>query len=112
VAGPVRRFLEAFLRGSQILADGASLFVPHQANLYMVRQLADALGLKEKLAGRGEKFANTGSSSAALTLADGIEGAGGGASVVPVLMAGFGAGLSAGAAATTLGAYRRGVLEI
>ena len=112
VAGPVRRFLEAFLRDSQILAGGTSLFVPHQANLYMVRQLADALGLKEKLAGSGERFANTGSCSAALTLADGMDGVGGGVSAAPVLMAGFGAGLSAGAAATTLRAYRRGVLEI
>ena len=108
VAGPVRRFLETFLRDSQILAGGTSLFVPHQANLYMVRQLADALGLKEKLAGSGEKFANTGSSSAARTLAEGL-------SISPgatVLMAGFGAGLSAGAAATTLGAYRKGVVTV
>ena len=112
VAGPVRRFLETFRRDSQILAGGTPLFVPHQANLYMVRQLADALGLKERLAGSGEKFANTGSCSAALSLADGLGGIAGGASAVPVLMAGFGAGLSAGAAATTLGAYRRGVLEI
>lgn len=112
VAGPVRRFLETFLRDSQILAGGTSLFVPHQANLYMVRQLADALGLKDRVAGSGARYANTGSSSAALTLADGMDGVGGGVSAAPVLMAGFGAGLSAGAAATTLGAYRRGVLEV
>ncbi len=108
VAGPVRRFLETFLRDSQILAGGAPLFVPHQANLYMVRQLADALGLKDRVAGCGARYANTGSSSAALTLAEELPVLPGGA----VLMAGFGAGLSAGAAATTLGAYRRGVLEI
>ena len=112
VAGPVRRFLETFLRDSQILAGGAPLFVPHQANLYMVRQLADALGLKDRVAGSGARYANTGSSSAALTLAGGMDDVIGGASAVPVLMAGFGAGLSAGAAATTLGAYRRGVVEI
>jgi len=112
VAGPVRRFLETFRRGSQILAGGAPLFVPHQANLYMVRQLADALGLKDRVAGCGARYANTGSSSAALTLAGGMDDIIGGASAVPVLMAGFGAGLSAGAAATTLGAYRRGVVEI
>jgi len=116
VAGPVRRFLEAFLRGSQILAGTAPLFVPHQANMYMVRQLADALGLKEKLAGSGEKFANTGSSSAALTLAalNSQSAVAEATADKPstLLLAGFGAGLSAGAAATTLGAYRRGVLEI
>ena len=112
VAGPVRRFLETFLRGSQILAGGAPLFVPHQANLYMVRQLADALGLKDRVAGCGARYANTGSSSAALTLAGGMDDVIGGASAAPVLMAGFGAGLSAGVAATTLGTYRRGVVEI
>jgi hypothetical protein len=31
---------------------------------------------------------------------------------VPVLLAGFGAGLSAAAAATTMGAYRKGVVEV
>ena len=104
----MRRFLEMFLRNSQILAGGASRFIPHQANLYMVRQLADALGLKDRVAGCGARYANTGSSSAALTLAEELPMPPGGA----VLMAGFGAGLSAGAAATTLGAYRRGVVEI
>ena len=106
VAGSVRRFLETFLRGSQILAGGVPLFVPHQANLYMVRQLADALGLKDRVAGCGAHYANTGSSSAALTLAT-LD-----SQPSNLLLAGFGAGLSAGAAATTLGAYRRGVVEI
>ena len=116
VAGPVRRFLEAFLRGSQILAGGMPLFVPHQANLYMVRQLADALGLKDRVAGCGDRYANTGSSSAALTLAT-LNPQSAFAEAMAdkpstLLLAGFGAGLSAGAAATTLGAYRRGVVEI
>ena len=112
VAGPVRRFLESFIRDSTILGGDAAqrfAFVPHQANMYMVRQLADALGVKDRLAGSGEKFANTGSCSAALTLADGIGLADAG---LPVLMAGFGAGLSAGAAATVPGPYRKGVVEL
>ena len=72
--------------------------------MYMVRQLAEAIGLKDRVVGCGDRFANTGSSSAALSLAAcGAQG--------PALMAGFGAGLSAGAAATVLGGYRKGVVE-
>ena len=105
VAGPVRRFLEGFMRESGVLAGVEPTFVPHQANMYMVRQLADALGLKDRLAGCGGLYANTGSCSAALTLAAG------GVEPSPVLLAGFGAGLSAGAAATEIGAFRKGVVE-
>ena len=108
VAGPVRRFLADFLRSSAVLAGQSPLFVPHQANLYMVRQLADALGLKDRVVGSGGKYANTGSCSAALSLADHPSSR----TSSPLLLAGFGAGLSAGAAATTLGAYRKGVVEI
>ena len=108
VAGPVRRFLADFLQSSAVLAGQTPLFVPHQANLYMVRQLADALGLKARVVGSGGKYANTGSCSAALSLADHPSPL----TSSPLLLAGFGAGLSAGAAATTLGAYRKGVVEI
>ena len=110
VAGPARRFLADFLQSSSVLAGQTPTFVPHQANLYMVRQLAEALGLTGHVIGSGEKYANTGSCSAALTLA---------ALSSPLisspshlLIAGFGAGLSAGAAATTLGAYRKGVVDV
>ena len=105
VAGPVRRFLDAFIKNSSVLAGREVAFIPHQANMYMVRQLADALGLKGRVVGSGERYANTGSCSAALSLA--AEDAQG-----VVLIAGFGAGLSAGAAATTLCAYRKGVVEV
>ena len=108
VAGPVRRFLADFLRSSAVLAGQTPLFVPHQANLYMVRQLADALGLKDRVVGSGGKYANTGSCSAALSLADHPSSL----TSSPLLLAGFGAGLSAGAAATTLGACRKGVVEV
>ena len=106
VAGPVKRFLEGFMRESALLSGVEPVFVPHQANMYMVRQLADALGLKALMTKGGEMYANTGSCSAALTLAAGELPHPG-----PVLLAGFGAGLSAGAAATELGAFRKGVVE-
>lgn len=71
-------------------------FVPHQANMYMVRQLAKSLRLGDRLLTSAEKFGNVGSASIALTLAsahlEGVELCG-----ERVLLAGFGAGLSAAA---------------
>ena len=49
---------------------------------------------------------------AALTMADGLGRIFADGGRVPVLLAGFGAGLSAAAAATTVGNYRNGVVEI
>lgn len=72
------------------------MFVPHRANLYMVRQLAKSLGLADKLVAPADaQFANPGSCSIPATLA--IAGRPGTA-----LIAGFGAGLSASAAVVTL----------
>lgn len=116
VAGQARDFLKSFIEKSKILAQGRPLFVPHQANMYMVRQLADALRLKDGLVCGSPAFANTGSCSASLALAalprDELSALVGDAPR-PALFAGFGAGMSAGAAATTIGrAVRMGVVEI
>jgi 3-oxoacyl-[acyl-carrier-protein] synthase III len=63
--------------------------------MYMVRQLANTLGLADKLHTSGEKYANPGSVSIPLTIAErGVSGR--------VLIAGFGAGLSASAAIVTV----------
>ena len=112
VAGPVRKFLASFIQKSDILVGTDPVFVPHQANMYMVRQLADALKLRDRTIGSGAKYANTGSCSAALSMADGMDGLSNASGRTPVLIAGFGAGLSAAAAATTVGAYRKGVVEV
>ena len=112
VAGPVRKFLASFIQESSLLVGTDPVFVPHQANMYMVRQLADALKLRERTIGSGAKYANTGSCSAALAMADGMGGLSGATGRTPVLIAGFGAGLSAAAAATAVGAYRKGVVEV
>ena len=102
VAGPVAAFLKDF-RAANPAVD---FFVPHQANLYMVRQLAKALGLADRLLTSGERYANPGSCSAALTLAAHGEAAG------RVLLAGFGAGLAASAACVAIPqTCRRGVVE-
>ena len=112
VAGPVRKFLASFIQESALLVGTDPVFVPHQANMYMVRQLADALKLKDRTIGSGAKYANTGSCSAALSMADGMDGLSDVSGRTPVLIAGFGAGLSAAAAATMVGAYRNGIVEI
>ena len=112
VAGPVRKFLASFIQESELLEGTDPVFVPHQANMYMVRQLSESLGLKDRTFGSGAKYANTGSSSAALTMADGLGCIPADGGRIPVLLAGFGAGLSAAAAATMVGAYRNGIVEI
>lgn len=106
VAGPVKRFLEGFVASTRFGEDRSGLwFAPHQANMYMVRQLAEALGLGSRTVSSGDRFGNTGSCSASLALADsGCRG--------PVLVAGFGAGLSAGAALLEIGDIRRGVVSV
>lgn len=88
VATEVASFLKEFL--SEAGAD-VDAFIPHQANMYMVRQLAETLGLSDRLLTSGEEFANTGSASIPLTIA--YRGKPGRA-----LIAGFGAGLSASCA--------------
>lgn len=116
VVEQARGFLESFIAESEILAQRQPVFVPHQANMYMVRQLADALRLKDRLVCGNCGFANTGSCSASLALADlprcKLDALLGDAPC-PMLFAGFGAGLSAGAAATTIGRHvRTGVVEV
>ena len=110
VAGSVRKFLATFIQKSSLPVGTDPVFVPHQANMYMVRQLADALKLRDRTIGSGAKYANTGSCSAALSMADGMDGFSNASGRTPVLIAGFGAGLSAAAAATAVGNYKRGML--
>ncbi len=88
VAAEVAPFLKDFLSEA---GGGVDAFVPHQANMYMVRQLARSLGLEDRLATSGEVYANPGSCSVPLTIAHAqVKGR--------ALLAGFGAGLSASAA--------------
>ena len=88
VASEVVKMLRPF-------GDGFDLFVPHQANMYMVRQLAKSLGLESRLVTCSADYANPGSCSVPLALA---------ASGRPgrALVCGFGAGLSAAAATVRL----------
>ena len=99
VATEVSKFLSSFLDGVAAGAgfDPRSLpFAPHQANPYMVRRLADALGLEDKLIAIPEEIKNPGSCSVPMALA--MKGRPG-----RVVIAGFGAGYSASAAVIRLG---------
>lgn len=86
VATEVSRFLKGF--GTDF-----DVFAPHQANPYMVRRLAHALGLEDRLLTIDESLRNPGSCSVAMALASAwgrVKGA-------RALVAGFGAGYSASA---------------
>ena len=113
VAGPVTEFLRSFLAETGM----PDLFVPHQANMYMVRQLAKALNLSDQLLTSGELYANPGSCSVPLTLAAGSTvGRSPRDRRTPpplALLAGFGAGLSAAAASVEFSpTCERGVVEL
>ena len=89
VATEVSKFLKDFLSSSP----APDFFSPHQANPYMVRQLADTLELKGKLLTIPEELKNPGSCSVPLALAHNAARLAGSS----VLVAGFGAGYSASA---------------
>jgi 3-oxoacyl-[acyl-carrier-protein] synthase-3 len=91
VATEVSKFIGTFLDSvaAESGSDPRSLqFAPHQANPYMVRRLADALGLSSGLLTIPDDFKNPGSCSVPMALA--MKGKPG-----PAVIAGFGAGLSA-----------------
>lgn len=94
VATDVLNFLKDFL----LSKPGFDFFIPHQANPYMVRQLAKSLGLSERLLTLDESKKNPGSCSIPMTLAVHPECRG-----KRVLLAGFGAGYSAAAAVVKMG---------
>lgn len=94
VATEVSKFLSSFLdeAGKAGGFDARSLqFAPHQANPYMVRRLAEELGLKDRLLAIPDEIKNPGSCSIPMALA--MKGRPGLA-----VVAGFGAGYSASAA--------------
>lgn len=90
VATDVVKRLREFLNELKLEASALDAFVPHQANVYMIRQLAMSLGVpEEKLWISGDEFGNLSSASVPATLAH--VGRGG---LDKVLLSGFGGGLS------------------
>ena len=107
VAGPVTGFLREFLAQT----GKPDLFVPHLANMYMVRQLAKTLELQDRLVSTNGLYANTGSCSVPLALASAALPPADG-KALRIIAAGFGAGLSASAANVELSStLKRGMVE-
>lgn len=90
VATDVVQYIKSFLSQTSNVERQTSnfAFVPHQPNVYMVRQLAKALGIDESRTSLScDRFGNLSSASIPVTIAaNGVRG--------EVLFAGFGGGLS------------------
>ncbi len=94
----IREYLEA----SSSAMEDYDAVVLHQANVFILKQLARRLNIpREKMPVSLDRYGNTGGVSIPLTLCDRY-GADGGADVLRVLMSGFGVGLSWGAAAAEI----------
>jgi len=98
----IRQVVEA----SGLGMEGIDRFVLHQANEFILRNLARKIGIPEpKLALAMSDYGNTSCASIPLTLAD-AAGRRPDAAVGPVVLAGFGVGLSWGAVQLDLSAAR------
>lgn len=90
--------LEALLKRAGVTAGQVDHFVPHQANGVMIQQLVDAAGLSSARTHLVlDRYGNTGSASAAVALDTAARAGELGAGDL-VLLAGFGGGMSVGAA--------------
>lgn len=97
VATDVSRFVAGFLREASVSADDIDAFVPHQANVYMIRQLTKALKIPaDKLLVSGDELGNSASATVPVTISRCAGGK------RRLLLSGFGGGLSASVAAVTL----------
>lgn len=97
VAADVSAFIKAFLSEAGLAADGFDAFVPHQANVFMIRQLAKSLKIPvEKLLVSGDEVGNSASATVPVTIARCAKGG------QKLLVSGFGGGLSAAVASVAL----------
>jgi len=96
VAMDVLHFIRDFMAETAAMADGISAFVPHQANIFMIQQIAKKLGLADKLKVSGDVLGNSSSASVPTTIA--YTNARG-----RLLVSGFGGGLSASVALIDVG---------
>lgn len=105
VATDVVAFLKAFMAADgssscvpqgvpQALNRAPFLFVPHQPNVYMVRQLAKAVGLEDRVLLSADRFGNLASASVPTTIAAQAVRFASADGAMPVLFAGFGGGLA------------------
>lgn len=100
----VPKLIEEFLRAKEKTIDDYNAFVLHQANYYILKQVAKKLKIPiEKMPVSMDRFGNTSVTSIPLTLCDAYAGRTG---IVRVLMCGFGVGLSWGVVDTIIESAR------
>ena len=99
VAQDVSKMLKQYLDGQQKSAEPYAAFIPHQANMYMITQLARRVGFTaEQLWRSGDLFGNSASATIPMTIAHQAKDKLKEPLPKPYLLAGFGAGLSIGVA--------------
>ena len=90
------KFIQGFMVEIECSTENIDAFVPHQANVFMVEQVAKKLGFaRQKLWVSGDVFGNPASASIPVTIAHCGGGADGASRERRLLVAGFGGGLSA-----------------
>ena len=99
VATDVVAFLKSFLVPCSLFPVPC-FFVPHQPNVYMVRQLAKALGLADRTLISADRFGNLASASISATIAANADVLAG--KEATLLVSGFGGGLAISAARISL----------
>ncbi len=95
VAQDVSKLIDTFLFENGIDKDEIDVFVPHQANIYMIQQLTRKLKIdKEKMWKAGDEYGNSSSSSVPVTIAS-QKNKYFNSGKKNMLLSGFGGGLSA-----------------
>lgn len=90
VAMEVSRFIKDFMATTGLTSEDVDAFAPHQANVYMIRQLTKGLKMPEsKLWISGDEVGNSASATVPVTISRNAKGG------ERVLLSGFGGGLSA-----------------
>lgn len=90
VAVDVARFVKDFMAATDLTSEDVDAFVPHQANVYMIKQLAKGLKIPEsKLWISGDEVGNSASATVPVTISRNAKGG------ERLLLSGFGGGLSA-----------------
>jgi 3-oxoacyl-[acyl-carrier-protein] synthase-3 len=95
VAKDASKFISSFMEELELSPEKIDVFVPHQANMYMIEQLGKKLKFKqEQIWKSGDEFGNPGSSSVPLTIAQNMSKHSSDFEVENLLFSGFGGGLS------------------
>ena len=103
VASDVSKWLIRFLAAADESADTIDSFIPHQANMYMIKKLARKLKIDwEHTWQSGDALGNSASATVPVTIAYDVEKRLDKEKENKVLISGFGAGLSASAGIITL----------